>query len=38
VARGLSGVRLVISDAHPGFVDAIASTLQGASCKGHPST
>jgi putative transposase len=31
VARGLSGVRLVVSDAHPGLVDAIASTLQGAS-------
>ena len=31
VARGLSGVRLVISDAHPGLVDAIASTLPGAS-------
>jgi putative transposase len=30
VARGLSGVRLVISDAHPGLVDAIASTLPGA--------
>jgi transposase-like protein len=27
VARGLSGVRLVISDAHPGLVDAIASTF-----------
>jgi putative transposase len=31
VARGLAGVRLVISDAHPGLVDAIASTLPGAS-------
>ncbi len=31
VARGLSGVRLVVSDAHPGLVDAISSTLQGAS-------
>ena len=31
VARGLSGVRLVISDAHPGLVDAIASTLPGAT-------
>ena len=29
VARGLSGVRLVTSDAHPGLVDAIASTLPG---------
>jgi putative transposase len=38
VARGLSGVRLVISDAHPGLVDAISSTLQGASwqrCRTH---
>ena len=29
VARGLSGVRLMVSDAHPGLVDAIASTLPG---------
>jgi len=38
VARGLSGVRLVVSDAHPGLVDAISSTLQGASwqrCRTH---
>jgi putative transposase len=38
LARGLSGVRLVISDAHPGLVDAIASTLSGASwqrCRTH---
>jgi putative transposase len=38
VARGLSGVRLVISDARPGLVDAIASTLPGASwqrCRTH---
>ena len=38
VARGLAGVRLVISDAHPGLVDAIASTLPGASwqrCRTH---
>lgn len=38
VARGLSGVRLVISDAHPGLVDAIASSLPGASwqrCRTH---
>jgi len=38
VARGLSGVRLVISDAHSGLVDAIASTLPGASwqrCRTH---
>src|SRR5204862_263482 len=27
VARGLSGVKLVSSDAHPGLVDAIAATL-----------
>jgi len=38
VARGLSGVRLVISDAHPGLVDAIASTLPGVTwqrCRTH---
>jgi putative transposase len=38
VARGLSGVRLVISDAHPGLIDAIASALPGASwqrCRTH---
>jgi len=38
VARGLSGVRLVISDAHPGLVDAVASSLPGASwqrCRTH---
>src|SRR5438445_1208074 len=38
VARGLHGVRLVISDAHPGLKDAIASTLPGASwqrCRTH---
>ena len=38
VARGLSGVRMVISDAHPGLVDAIASTLPGVSwqrCRTH---
>ena len=37
-ARGLSGVELVISDAHPGLRDAIASTLTGASwqrCRTH---
>ena len=28
-ARGLSGVQLVTSDAHPGLVDAIASVLPG---------
>ena len=27
-ARGLSGVRLVISDAHPGLVNAIAACLR----------
>ena len=30
VARGLSGVRLVVGDAHPGLVDAIGATLPGA--------
>ena len=30
VARGLSGVQLVISDAHPGLVAAIGSALPGA--------
>lgn len=38
VARGLSGVRMVISDAHPGLVDAIASTLPGSGwqrCRTH---
>ena len=38
VARGLAGTCLVISDAHPSLVDAIASTLVGASwqrCRTH---
>ena len=38
VARGLGGVKLVTSDAHPGLVDAIAATLPGASwqrCRTH---
>ena len=38
VARGLAGVQLVSSDAHPGLVDAIAATLPGASwqrCRTH---
>ncbi len=38
VARGLSGVHLVTSDAHPGLVDAIAATLPGAAwqrCRTH---
>jgi putative transposase len=38
VARGLSGVRLVTSDAHPGLVDAIAATPPGAAwqrCRTH---
>ncbi len=38
VARGFQGVRLVTSDAHPGLVDAVASTLPGASwqrCRTH---
>ena len=38
VARGLAGVRLATSDAHAGLVDAVASTLPGASwqrCRTH---
>jgi putative transposase len=38
VARGLSGVRLVISDAHEGLKGAIAAVLQGAGwqrCRVH---
>ena len=38
VERGLGGVRLVISDAHPGLVAAIEATLLGASwqrCRVH---
>jgi transposase-like protein len=38
VARGLSGVKLVISDAHQGLKGAIAAVLQGASwqrCRTH---
>ena len=38
VARGLAGTSLVISDAHPGLVDAIAATLTGAGwqrCRTH---
>jgi putative transposase len=38
VARGLSGVQLVTSDAHPGLVDAIQAVLPGASwqrCRTH---
>jgi putative transposase len=38
VARGLSGVKLVTSDAHPGLVDAIAATVPGAAwqrCRTH---
>ncbi len=37
-ARGLAGVRLVISDAHPGLVAAIAATLLGSAwqrCRVH---
>jgi len=37
-ARGLAGVRLVISDAHRGLVDAIAAALHGAAwqrCRTH---
>ena len=36
VARGLAGVKLVSSDAHPGLVDAIAATLPGASLAALP--
>ena len=36
VARGLSGVALVISDAHQGLVDAIASVLPGADLAAVP--
>ncbi len=38
VARGLNGVRLATSDAHPGLVDAIAATLPGSAwqrCRTH---
>jgi putative transposase len=38
VARGLGGVRLVTSDAHPGLKDAIAANLPGATwqrCRTH---
>ena len=38
VARGLTGVRLVTSDAYPGLVEAIAANLPGASwqrCRTH---
>jgi putative transposase len=38
VARGLAGVQLAISDAHPGLKDAIAAVLPGASwqrCRTH---
>lgn len=38
IARALSGVKLVISDAHPGLVDAIGATLPGSSwqrCRTH---
>ena len=38
MARGLSGVALVISDAHPGLVDAIGAALPGACwqrCRTH---
>ena len=38
VARGLTGVKLVTSDAHAGLVDAIAATLPGAAwqrCRTH---
>ena len=38
VARGLAGVKLVTSDAHPGLVHAVAATLPGAAwqrCRTH---
>jgi putative transposase len=38
VARGLSGVQLVISDAHRGLVEAVAATLPGTAwqrCRTH---
>jgi putative transposase len=38
VARGLRGVKLVTSDAHPGLVEAIAANLPGAAwqrCRTH---
>lgn len=38
VARGLSGVRLVVSDAHGGLIDAIGAVLPGAAwqrCRTH---
>jgi transposase-like protein len=38
ISRGLSGVGLAISDAHPGLKDAIAATLPGAAwqrCRTH---
>ncbi len=38
VARGLAGVKLVSSDAHPGLLDAIAATLPGVAwqrCRTH---
>jgi putative transposase len=38
VARGLAGIKLVTSDAHPGLVDAIQATLPGAAwqrCRTH---
>ena len=38
VARGLAGVKMASSDAHPGLVDAIAATLPGAAwqrCRTH---
>lgn len=36
VARGLAGVELVTSDAHPGLVAAIAATLPGAASAALP--
>ena len=38
VARGLGGVKLVVSYAHAGLVDAIGGVLPGASGRADPST
>lgn len=38
IARGLSGVQLVVSDAHAGLIDAVGAVLPGASwqrCRTH---
>ncbi|HLR55599.1 MAG TPA: transposase [Actinomycetales bacterium] len=38
VARGLTGVKLVTSDAHPGLVEAIGAALPGTAGRGAEST